>query len=326
LVERKPSNAVNIINGSNVFVLGEKSGVTLDAGAAAAIRSAYGHSQTAILKTTRVNPAVTANDISGDTAQAQAIIASVVAIITPKRSDSPRPEQIASWLIFNGPGKGVSVDPAGVANYVAAIPGSFDRAAATTALAAALTAHQSTTISPSLKHVTPSPKPASLIASTPVITYTYCAVENTTIGSDLPGVIAAAIAANPGWTLGRKVAFAPTATGCNLAFQVADTGTLKSLAPACETQTSCRIHNDLAISTNAWSHVPTTWVGSQDSYHRELVNHVLGQWLGFDHPSCSVGAAAANVIATPYISITGCSAKWYQVPLETQDTKVLAGF
>jgi hypothetical protein len=101
---------------------------------------------------------------------------------------------------------------------------------------------------------------------------------------------------------------------------------LSSLDFACQKQTTCRIHDDLAISSDSWSTPPAGWVSGISTYRGELINQVFGQWLGFDHPSCNKAKLQSAVLATPTINVPGCSPIWYPVPAEVQDTKVLAGF
>ena len=124
--------------------------------------------------------------------------------------------------------------------------------------------------------------------------------------------------AAPTEAAGVEVSGALTARG--------DAPARRVLDPACEHQTTCRIHNDLAISSDSWAVAPSGWVGTVDSYRTELVNHVVGQWLGFDHPNCSALASQTPVLSAPSVTIPGCSPKWYAVPPELQDAKVLAGF
>jgi len=105
-----------------------------------------------------------------------------------------------------------------------------------------------------------------------------------------------------------------------------DTAARTALDPACGKQTTCRIHNDLAIAGDSWAAAPTSWSGTLASYRSELVNQVVGQWLGFDHPSCKALTTQTPVLSEPTVTVSGCSPNWYAVPVELQDSKVLAGF
>jgi hypothetical protein len=101
---------------------------------------------------------------------------------------------------------------------------------------------------------------------------------------------------------------------------------MAALDPACEKQTTCRIHNELAIAKDSWAKTPAGWTGDLSTYRGELINQIVGQWLGFEHPSCSALSTQAVVLSAPSLQIGGCSPKWYAVPAELQDTKVLPGF
>ncbi len=326
-VERTPSNAAVMIHGVDVFVLADKSGVHLDrAAAAAAIRAAYGHVATVSINPVRLEPSVVAADYANEATQAQAMITTNVQILIKKAKYSPTPAQIASWVVFQGPSKGITVDTAGVAVFVATIPGSFDRSGTVNAVVAALNARQGVSFSPSTKKPTAGPTQGSLAAVGPAASYSYCLDETAGAAPTLATATAASLGAGGSWTLGGKLHFALAKTGCNFTVRLANTAVMAALDPACEHQSTCRIHNDLAIAIDNWAKAPSSWAGDTTSYRTELINHVVGQWLGFEHPTCSVAATQATVLSTPSLLIGGCSPKWYPVPAELQDTKVLPGF
>ncbi len=326
-VERTPSNAAAMIHGTDVFVLADKPGVRLDrAATAAAIRAAYGHVATVSINPLRLQPSVGASDYANDATLAQAIITTTIQITVRKAHYSPTPGQIASWVVFLGPGKGVVVDPAGVAVFVATIPGSFDRIGTVNGVVAVLNARQGAILSPSTKKSTPGPNPASMAMVGPVASYSYCIDETAVAVPELAQTAAAVLGSGGSWTLGGKLRFVQAKTGCNFTVRLANASALAALNSACEHQTTCRIHNDLAIATDSWSKAPSIWVGDTTVYRSELINHVVGQWLGFEHPSCSAAATLASVLTTPSLTIGGCSPKWYAVPAELQDTKVMPGF
>ena len=324
---RAPSNAAVMVHGTDVLLIADKPGVTLDQTAAAeAIRTAYGHAATASINPVTQSPSVVAADYANDVVAAQTTITTSVQIVVKKAHYSPTAGQIASWVVFLGPGKGVMVDGAGVAAFVTTIPGSFDRTGTVNGVVAALNAHQSTTLTPSTKKPTGNPKVASIAVSAPVASYAYCIDETTTLAPGLAAQMASVLGAGGSWTLGGKLSFVAAKTGCNFTVRLADIKAMAALDPACEKQTTCRLHNDLYIATGSWAKAPTGWVGDVNSYRSELINHVVGQWLGFSHPSCTAEAAQEPVLTTTSVTIPGCSPKWYPVPPELQDTKILPGF
>jgi hypothetical protein len=326
-IERTPSNAAPMIHGTDVFVLADKPGVRLDrTAAAAAIRAAYGQVSTVSINPVRLDPSTVAADYTNDAAQAQAMITTNVQISLRKAHYSPTPAQIASWVVFLGPGKGITTDPAGVAVFVATIPGFFDRTGTVSGIVAALNARQVASLSPSTKKPTAGPTPVSLAAVGPAANYSYCLDETGGTAPSLAPATAATLGAGGSWTLGGKLRFVPAKTGCNFTIRLAGTAAMTALDPACEHQSTCRIHNDLALSVESWAKAPSSWLGDTNSYRTELINHIVGQWLGFGHPTCSVAATQAPVLSTPSLLVGGCSPKWYPVPAELQDTKVLPGF
>ena len=324
-VQRRASNAVPMTIGSTALVIAEKPGADIDPVAAgAAIRSAYGRMATVTIAPVKVQPEIVAGAYSNDVAAAQAMIGLGVQMVVKQAKYAPTPDQIASWLVFNGPGKGVSVNGAGVAAWVASAPGSFDRASAVNAITAALNAHQPAAIAPSTAHPTANPTLPATAASWPLVSYNYCLDESK--GSLPGGQVAQVLGAGGGWTLGGRVQFVRSVSGCNFVMKFGDTAARTALDPACGKQTTCRIHNDLAIAGDSWAAAPTSWSGTLASYRSELVNQVVGQWLGFDHPSCKALTTQTPVLSEPTVTVPGCSANWYAVPVELQDSKVLAGF
>ena len=327
-VDRAASNAIPLVLGTNVTILADKPGTKLDPlAASAAIKAAYGHAQTVAIDQTRVAASVTADAYGGDIAAAQSVIGTTVSVKIKKQSYAPTPSQIAEWLIFYGPGKGVGIDPAAAANFVAGIPGAFDRSAALSGLLAALNTRHSTNLIPSTKHITGNIKPPSAAPVYPLITYGYCLDERSSGKSGIGKSVNSVLGSNDGWALGGRIHFVLIAKNCNFMLSLASADGMAALDPACSKQSTCRIHNNLSISDSSWANPPAGWVQSLDSYRAELINHVLGQWLGFDHPGCSSIAGHSPVLTAPSITFNaGCSPKWYVVPAELQDTKVLAGF
>jgi hypothetical protein len=229
---------------------------------------------------------------------------------------------VGQWLVFDAPAKGLGVDAEAVASYVRAIPGAFDKQAAFGALMTGLNGRQAVAVTPSIKKNTVVAPQLRSATALPMTEYNYCLGDN----ADLKTVSAMVLGQSSGWGLGGRVAYKVVAGNCSFRLQVANTAAMKALDPACERQTSCRIHNDLAISEASWAVAPAGWDGGLASYRAELVNHVVGQWLGFTHPACTAVAEQTPTLESPAVVIPGCSAKWYAVPVELQDTKVLGGF
>jgi hypothetical protein len=325
-IDRMPSDAAVVMNGANVVLLAEKPGVKLDQkAAAAAIKAAYGKTSALSLKTTRVAPAVVASDYAAEVTAAQQLTGLSIGTTVRNVRYAPTPAQIGGWLVLTGPGKGVAVDPAGAAGFIAGIPGSFDRASAVSGLLGALNARQGAELTPPIKPATAQPKPASMAGAGPVREYHYCSDTPAEEAAGFKAQLSSALAEAVGWSLNGRIHFVYSAESCNFTVHLFDKSQLTALDPACARQTSCRIHNELAINTQNWTALPKGWSGNLVSYQRELLNHVVGEWLGFDHPACSDPAASSPVLSAPSVVIPGCSPNWYAVPPELQDTKVLPG-
>lgn len=320
-VERVPSDAFITTVDGNVLVIADKPGAKLDrAATAAAIRSAYGLVSAVSIKTEKIPAKVTATDLAAQKAAAEALMAQPPQLTVRKEKYTPTAAQMADWIVFNGPGQALGVDPAAVAAYVASLPGKFDRVQATAALTAAA-AKPAVALTASTKRVTAAPKPASTAPARPIASYNYCTQAKS---ADAKAEIAT-IMGQSGWTLGGRIKYNAVETGCNFEINIAEAKVMAALDPACGTQSSCRIHNELAINAQQWAAPPASWKTGAAAYRAELVGQVVGQWLGFDHASCQAPATAAP-IAQATINVPGCSPQWHPVPAEMQDTKVLSGF
>ena len=326
-VDRSASDAFITTIDTGVFIIAEKTGNRLDKTAAsAAIRSAYGVAPTVRLKTEKVAAKIAAADYAADKAAAEALIAQPVQVTVRRVEYKATPAQVAGWLVFNGPGKGVSVDPAGVAEFIRGIPGRFDRAQAATAVTAALNERKSAQLTASTRRITAAPRPVSTAAAWPLMNYNYCIQSGTGNNNALAEALTATLTMKDGWSLGGRVKYTAVQTGCNFAVNLTDSEGLKQLDSVCETYTTCRIHNELAINLKAWSNLPAAWTTDQEAYRHELIGQGVGHWLGFDHASCRTGQTAAAPVAQPTINVAGCSPVWYPVPPELQDSKILDGF
>lgn len=326
-VDRAPSDAKVIVMGSTVLPLAEKPGAELDRSVAAAtIKASYGRTQAVSVKAKALAPAITTADYAHEVEAAQAMIGLGVQLTVKKAHYAPTPAQIGSWLVVKGPGQGVVADPAAVAAYVATVPGSYDRVAAVAAILGAVNARQPLNLTVSAKPVTATPQPASVAVAGPVASYTYClAAAGSVSGAQFASVAGAALANGAAWTLGNRIHFVLSEQNCNVRLTLGSAGALSQLDPACGKQDSCRIHNDLGISEAVWNQPPASWTGDVHGYQVELINHVIGQWLGFEHPGCTAGTDQKPLLSAPSVVIPGCSPNWYAVPPEVQDTKVLPG-
>jgi hypothetical protein len=201
-----------------------------------------------------------------------------------------------------------------VSAYVAGLPHRFDRQAAVQALVGAVNNKQALSYTLNTKHVT---TVTGAGAATPAVkTYRYCV--NPAESSDFRNLVTAALAAPQGWALGGRLAFTEAGSGCNFTVTRLGQTAMSALGPACQGQATCLVGGTLAVSEQALQGAPATWKGDAASYQTQLINHVVGHWLGFEHASCTA-KSAAPVLSTPTVTLGGCSPNWYGVPAELQD-------
>lgn len=296
--------ATPLVVAGQAFVVPERAGTMIDPDKAVrAVAGAVGHSTSVSLSAEKVEPLVAAAAYAGEIEQAQARMGLNVVVKVRRASYSPTPAQIGDWLVFGKPGAGVTVDGARVAAYVATIPGTFDRKGATTALIAAVGAGQAVSYTASTKKITATPTLASS-QTLPVSTYRYCAR-----GSEA-GVLREMVAGSA-WSLGGRLRFVAAEDNCDFGLVVADAAAQKEISAGCEGKRTCEVSGLLVLGAADWAKPPTAWAGGEDGYRSEVVNHVLGHWLGFDHAPC-LDAAAEPVLQAPTLVLGGVLAQLVQ--------------
>jgi hypothetical protein len=326
-IDRPSSDAVPLIVNGRAFVITEKAGAKVEsAKLTAAIRDNFGHKENASINLEKSEPLVTAGSYKADIEEARARLALNLQVKVKNVSYTPTSAQIGSWLVFAGSGKGVVVDGAGVAGFVAAIPGKFDRLAATNAVIGAVGAKQSLSYVAQTKKNVAAPALPSAVAGLPRVTYGYCLAADPTGDEMALTQQASAVLADPaGWAMGGAVRFVAVKSGCNFTINLVSPANMAKLDAKCADQTTCQSGSVAAISTATWTAAPAAWAGTLEAYRGELINHEVGHWLGFDHTSC-LSQVKAPVSQEPAVTVAGCSPNWYAVPVELQGTKILAGF
>lgn len=325
-INHQSSNALPMIVAGQAFTLAQKTGEMLDASkAAAAIRAVYGSGKTASLEVSKLEPLVAATAYKTDVEEAQARLGLTLQLRVRSSSYSPTAAQIGSWLVFGEPGRGVVVDGAAVAAYVASIPGRFDRRATTNAVVAAVQAKQNLNYTAS-RRTTATPNLASAAAVLPRQTYNYCLRPDEGAEAEALRTRAAAVLGSGGWTLGGRLRFVPASSNCDFTVGVVPADDMATVNVACTARTTCQVGSQLAVSAGAWAAAPAGWKGNLDEYRSELIQHEVGHWLGFDHVSCLSTDAPKPILQAPTVVLAGCSPNWYAVPVETLGTKVLPQF
>jgi hypothetical protein len=325
-IDHVATNAVPMIVGDQAFVITDKAGTGFNqAQAAQVLEGAYGKDSNVELGSFAypINAKVMASGYTNDISLAQTMLGLKISLNEGAATYVPTPTQIGSWLSFNGPGKGITVIPQEVTNYVATIPGSFDRTGAVSAIAQTVNGAKSATIALAGKPVT---AVSTLKITTLPHTYSYC-LEDSQGGITAAANEAAAVLADPaGWALGGQLAYKKVSNGCSFTIDLVSQSQMTALNPGCAVQTSCVYYNTLVISESAWQKSAKSWTGSLTTYRAGLVDQVVGQWLGFSHTSCQDGKANQQILQQPTVTIDSCSPDWNEIPVGDQNTKILAGF
>lgn len=324
-LSHKPSNAVPLVVNGQALVIAEKAGRELDVDKAVAeVRSGYGNAGSVKLAFKKVSPVVAASAYGNEIQEAQSMLALDLQINVRTATYGPNSVDIGKWLMFKAPGQGVTVDGAAVAAYVASLPGTFDRKAATTALTAAVQQKKNLSYKASTRK-TAVPQLTSMI-SWPLISYGYCVKSDRQQDTEaLRDKVTATVGQTGGWSLGGRLKFTSVEAGCNFTVELVSAQRMKDIEPGCAGRTTCQTGNELLINGESWQVVPDSWKSGLEAYRAEMINHEIGHWLGFDHASCS-RQTAAPVLSAPALMVSGCSPNWYAVPTEVQGTKLLSAF
>ena len=322
-VNRAQVDAVPVIYNGQAFVVSDKSGEQLDGGKVSAeIKQEYGAQSVVQLKTNKIAANITTNAYANDLQDAQTMLSLSLHVQAGKTSFSPTAAQIGAWLGFGAPGKGVVIDQSAVAAYVNGLAGSFDKDATTKALVAAVQGKQSMTyVAAATKTLVPG-FPAGVVV--PLKTYTYCITSAKPITiAGFRQSVAMALAQSPGWTLDGKLQYKAVDSGCNFNIALQPDAQMASLDATCKGVASCMVGSDLYLSDSVWTQPPAAWKGTTLAYQTDLVNHVVGHWMGFEHVSCTAPDGNKPVLSQPTLTLGGCSPQWYEIPNEAQGTKPL---
>lgn len=312
-------DAVPLVVGGQVIMVAERPGRSVDqAVSVRRIVGAIGKGGSVTLATEQVAPVVSAADYAGAVAGAQARMALRLVIAVKKVSYSPTGSQIGGWLRFGKPGSEVVVDETGVGAYVGTLPGRFDRKAAVAAVVGAVTNGQNLAYRVSTKAVT-AVKP-EVTANGLVATYRVCLR-----GDDRDGKLAAVLG-DVAWRLDGRVMFAVATADCDVRLSLVPVSRLGAVAQGCVAKLSCVVPGELAVNAASWADPPVVWKAGLAAYRTEVVNHVLGQWLGFDHGSCVSGGVLSSESERPAVVLGGCAPNWYVVPAAVLETRAWPSF
>jgi hypothetical protein len=322
------ADAVPVIIGATPLILAEKAGQQVDqAKLKDSLLLALKRHQPVRLSTTRLVPALATSAYTIDIDDARTKLGLALSIKVRTRTVTPTPADLAGWLVFGDPGRGVRVDAGRIGAYLAAVPGTFDRAAAQQVIAAALAANQPLAYTATTRRNV-APTTVSSAAASPQATYTYCVAARGASDDQLAALArqSQAVLERPeGWALGGRIKLMAVPGGCNFTLWLAEDKAMSEFSTACNRQATCRSGNDVIMNLARWQAAPAEWKGTVEAYQTEMINHEVGHWLGFDHARCVADAPAAPVSQVT-LTVAGCSPQWHPVPAELQGLKILPGF
>jgi len=326
-VNQIPTSAVPVIDGANAFVISSKAGRELDLStAASSIQRALRTRLEAQIPVATLDPAISTSAYAPDLVQAQKIMALDLKIVVKSASYSVSAQTIGSWLVFGKPTVGVVVNGAQVAAYISSLPGTFDRAATTSAMLSAIANRTSLQYSASTAKTTAAPVLPNTSAAHPLSTYRYCVDEGSSSQQPtVASVMSGALADKSGWSLGGRLAFVQESSGCNLVIRLLPANEMKILSSSCADQSTCQVGNVIGLNLDNWQKAAVSWKGGTAAYRTGMVDYAVGNWLGFENATCSVKASAVPILASPTLILDGCSPDWYQIPA-AQAGKIQPGF
>jgi hypothetical protein len=327
-VDHSPSNAVPMIVGGQAFVIADKPGAKLDQQKAESIIAASTGIKAEASLSVAVLPAeVKASQYDNDIAEAQSVLGLSLQIKANGQTLLVSPTTIGNWIVFNGPGKGISIDGSEISKYVAAIPGAFDRAAATQALISAAQDKKSLSYTISTVKTTAAPSLPSIAMALPTQTYSYCVQSDSkSDASAFESDIASDLIDPSGWSLGGRVKYSLVSSGCNFTVALVASNAMGGFNPLCAAQTSCLAGSQLVINQTAWSAAPSAWHAGLSLYRTGLISQEVGNWLGFNHAACVGKPQPLPILASPTLVLDGCSPNWYLIPSKQIGSKILPGF
>jgi hypothetical protein len=327
-VDHSPSNAVPMIVDGQAFVIADKSGAKLDQQQAdSAITASVGVKANAALSVAVLPASVKTSQFDNDIAAAQTVLGLSLQIKADGQTLLVSPATIGNWIVFNGPGKGISVDGSAVSKYVTGISGAFDRAAATQALITAVQDKKSLFYTVSTAKTTAAPSLPSIAMALPMKSYSYCVQSSSKSDTAaLENDIASDLSDPSGWSLGGRIKYSLVSSGCDFTVALVASNAMGTFNPSCAAQTSCLAGSQLVINQAAWSTAPSAWHSGLPQYRTGLVSQEVGNWLGFNHAACVGKAQPLPILASPTLVLDGCSPNWYLIPSKQLGSKILPGF
>ncbi len=160
--------------------------------------------------------------------------------------------------------------------------------------------------------------------------YTYVVQERGDVQTDRErfAALAAETFDDPrGWSLGGSIRYERVASDDDADFRlwIASPEEVEDWAPACSSEYSCRVGDDVIINDDNWQNGPNGWPGTLHEYRHYLINHEVGHWLGFDDIDCPGAGEPGPVMMQQSISMDGCLSRIWPLPEEREEASGMHG-
>jgi hypothetical protein len=163
------------------------------------------------------------------------------------------------------------------------------------------------------------PGPAEAAAAPTVITYSVQGRGNVSSLQDFAAEAAAVYADPRGWSLGGSIRFDRVDSGGDFTLWLTADALMSTFGGACDVEWSCRNGRNVVINEDRWLGSSDSWLAAGaplETYHRMVLNHETGHWLGFGHARCPGPGQPAPVMQQQSMTLAGCVPNPWPLPSE----------
>lgn len=129
---------------------------------------------------------------------------------------------------------------------------------------------------------------------------------------------------NPSGWRSAGYQFKRVATGGDFTLVLADSASMTSFGPPCDSTWSCRAGRNVVINQSRWLHASPAWnhAGLPLRLYRDMVvDHETGHWLGHPHKSCGGAGQLAPLMMQQSKGLNGCRFNPWPLPSERWTTR-----
>jgi hypothetical protein len=300
---KAPVNARLNIDGAKVAVVPGVNGYDLDTSKLQAVllKAIAGNKKQASVAVKQTQPAVKPADLNEDKLSLEAQINTAITFRYNDKTKAVTPDDVAKWFTLSGDTYGLSKE--NVRAYLTQLGSSFGiRISMPVMVDAAVNAVNNR-------------KSGFLDISvqTAEKTFTYCTAARGVATSNLSALrskLAGTYSDSRGWSLGGRVEFKESSSGCDFTVWLAEASQMPTFGAICDSMWSCRVGSNVVINYDRWTGASPAWNangGTLDGYRDMVINHETGHWLGFGHDHCPGAGQSAPVMQQQSIDLQGCT-------------------